>query len=184
MECPKVVNRGRNFRLLTEEELPELLDFLGKHLPLSLKVCACAYTSQYIYISLLQMVDKDTSWSISSSKKRMSNVITSRRIYTQKRCTLKYRFLAVSVQENGFREHTKAMERKNKKENWNQKKKKNEKITKNVHFTRITIFLSTLVWLVCPFFVFLFLSFSFFSFFLTERCNIDVYLPLPKNITS
>ncbi|KAL2722284.1 glutamic acid-rich protein-like isoform X2 [Vespula squamosa] len=37
MECPKVVKRGRNFRLLTEEEQPELLDFLGKHLPLSLK---------------------------------------------------------------------------------------------------------------------------------------------------
>ncbi|XP_046819147.1 uncharacterized protein LOC124424315 isoform X1 [Vespa crabro] len=37
MEFPKVVKRGRNFRLLTEEEQPELLDFLGKHLPLSLK---------------------------------------------------------------------------------------------------------------------------------------------------
>lgn len=31
------MKRGRNFRLLTEEEQPELLDFLGKHLPLSLK---------------------------------------------------------------------------------------------------------------------------------------------------
>ncbi|XP_035719864.1 uncharacterized protein LOC118440643 isoform X1 [Vespa mandarinia] len=37
MEFPKAVKRGRNFRLLTEEEQPELLDFLGKHLPLSLK---------------------------------------------------------------------------------------------------------------------------------------------------
>ncbi|KAI4501045.1 hypothetical protein M0802_003848 [Mischocyttarus mexicanus] len=37
MECPKAVKQGRNFRLLTEDEQPELLDYLGKHLPLSLK---------------------------------------------------------------------------------------------------------------------------------------------------
>ncbi|XP_014600062.1 PREDICTED: uncharacterized protein LOC106784730 isoform X1 [Polistes canadensis] len=37
MECPKAVKQGRNFRLLTKDEQPELLDYLGKHLPLSLK---------------------------------------------------------------------------------------------------------------------------------------------------
>lgn len=38
MECPEAVERGRNFRLLTDDELPELLDFLGGYLPESLKV--------------------------------------------------------------------------------------------------------------------------------------------------
>ncbi|XP_076294571.1 uncharacterized protein LOC143215875 [Lasioglossum baleicum] len=37
MECPEAMDRGRNFRLLAEEELPELLDFLADHLPESLK---------------------------------------------------------------------------------------------------------------------------------------------------
>lgn len=37
MECPEAVERGRNFRLLAEEELSELLDFLTGHLPDSLK---------------------------------------------------------------------------------------------------------------------------------------------------
>ena len=38
MECPEAVERGRNFRLLKNEELPELLDFLTRYLPVSLKV--------------------------------------------------------------------------------------------------------------------------------------------------
>ncbi|CAL7939209.1 unnamed protein product [Xylocopa violacea] len=37
MECPEAMDRGRNFRLLAEEELPQLLDFLGDYLPASLK---------------------------------------------------------------------------------------------------------------------------------------------------
>ncbi|KAL7291466.1 hypothetical protein TKK_0014734 [Trichogramma kaykai] len=37
MECPVVLERGRNFRLLASEELPELLDFLSNYLPESLK---------------------------------------------------------------------------------------------------------------------------------------------------
>lgn len=40
MECPEAMERGRNFRLLTEEELPRLLDFLAGYLPESLKVRA------------------------------------------------------------------------------------------------------------------------------------------------
>lgn len=38
MECPEAVERGRNFRLLAEEELSNLLDFLTGYLPDSLKV--------------------------------------------------------------------------------------------------------------------------------------------------
>lgn len=38
MECPEAVERGRNFRLLAEEELSKLLDFLTEYLPESLKV--------------------------------------------------------------------------------------------------------------------------------------------------
>lgn len=38
MECPEAVERGRNFRLLAEEELSKLLDFLTGYLPESLKV--------------------------------------------------------------------------------------------------------------------------------------------------
>lgn len=38
MECPEAMDRGRNFRLLAEEELPRLLDFLADYLPESLKV--------------------------------------------------------------------------------------------------------------------------------------------------
>ncbi|RLU22478.1 hypothetical protein DMN91_004756 [Ooceraea biroi] len=37
MECPEAVERGRNFRLLAEEELSTLLDFLTEYLPESLK---------------------------------------------------------------------------------------------------------------------------------------------------
>nr|XP_012141193.1 PREDICTED: uncharacterized protein LOC100880491 isoform X1 [Megachile rotundata] len=37
MECPEAMERGRNFRLLAEEELPRLLDFLAGYLPESLK---------------------------------------------------------------------------------------------------------------------------------------------------
>ncbi|XP_012222372.1 uncharacterized protein [Linepithema humile] len=37
MECPEAVERGRNFRLLAEEELSKLLDFLTGYLPESLK---------------------------------------------------------------------------------------------------------------------------------------------------
>ncbi|XP_014480480.1 PREDICTED: uncharacterized protein LOC106747459 isoform X2 [Dinoponera quadriceps] len=37
MECPEAVERGRNFRLLAEEELSKLLDFLTGYLPDSLK---------------------------------------------------------------------------------------------------------------------------------------------------
>ncbi|EFN77879.1 hypothetical protein EAI_00560 [Harpegnathos saltator] len=37
MECPEAVERGRNFRLLAEEELSQLLDFLTGYLPDSLK---------------------------------------------------------------------------------------------------------------------------------------------------
>ncbi|XP_029670323.1 uncharacterized protein LOC115239758 [Formica exsecta] len=37
MECPEAVERGRNFRLLAEEELSNLLDFLTGYLPDSLK---------------------------------------------------------------------------------------------------------------------------------------------------
>ncbi|KAL0129535.1 hypothetical protein PUN28_001652 [Cardiocondyla obscurior] len=37
MECPEAVERGRNFRLLAEEELSKLLDFLTEYLPNSLK---------------------------------------------------------------------------------------------------------------------------------------------------
>lgn len=37
MECPEAMERGRNFRLLAEEELPQLLDFLTGYLPESLK---------------------------------------------------------------------------------------------------------------------------------------------------
>ncbi|CAB0041729.1 unnamed protein product [Trichogramma brassicae] len=37
MECPVVLERGRNFRLLASEELPQLLDFLSNYLPESLK---------------------------------------------------------------------------------------------------------------------------------------------------
>lgn len=40
MECPEeaVQVRGRNFRLLSPEELPQLLEFLTGYLPESLKV--------------------------------------------------------------------------------------------------------------------------------------------------
>ena len=38
MECPEAVERGRHFRLLSTEELPQLLDFLTRYLPDSLKV--------------------------------------------------------------------------------------------------------------------------------------------------
>ncbi|XP_033220765.1 uncharacterized protein LOC117175219 [Belonocnema kinseyi] len=37
MECPEAVERGQNFRLLKNEELPELLDYLTQYLPVSLK---------------------------------------------------------------------------------------------------------------------------------------------------
>ncbi|XP_014297719.1 uncharacterized protein LOC103575638 isoform X1 [Microplitis demolitor] len=37
MECPGPVESGRNFRLLSEEELPQLLEFLNGYLPESLK---------------------------------------------------------------------------------------------------------------------------------------------------
>ncbi|XP_017752980.1 PREDICTED: uncharacterized protein LOC108545729 [Eufriesea mexicana] len=37
MECPEAMERGRNFRLLAEEELSRLLDFLAGYLPESLK---------------------------------------------------------------------------------------------------------------------------------------------------
>lgn len=37
MECPEAVERGRNFRLLAEDERPQLLDFLAEYLPQSLK---------------------------------------------------------------------------------------------------------------------------------------------------
>ncbi|XP_032691080.1 uncharacterized protein LOC116853883 [Odontomachus brunneus] len=37
MECPEAVERGRNFRLLAEEELSQLLDVLTGYLPESLK---------------------------------------------------------------------------------------------------------------------------------------------------
>lgn len=38
MECPEAAERGRNFRLLAEEELSQLLDLLTGYLPESLKV--------------------------------------------------------------------------------------------------------------------------------------------------
>lgn len=38
MESPKPLERGRNFRLLSQDELPKLLDFLEAYLPESLKV--------------------------------------------------------------------------------------------------------------------------------------------------
>lgn len=38
MEGPEPMERGRNFRLLADEELPKLLEFLTEHLPESLKV--------------------------------------------------------------------------------------------------------------------------------------------------
>ncbi|KYN09167.1 hypothetical protein ALC57_18722 [Trachymyrmex cornetzi] len=38
MECFEAIERGRNFRLLAEEELSKLLDFLTGYLPKSLKV--------------------------------------------------------------------------------------------------------------------------------------------------
>lgn len=34
----EVVEKGRNFRLLEEDDLPQLLDFLTEYLPESLKV--------------------------------------------------------------------------------------------------------------------------------------------------
>ncbi|XP_012281374.1 uncharacterized protein LOC105700272 [Orussus abietinus] len=37
MECPEAIERGRRFRLLNDEELPQLLDFLTGYLPESLK---------------------------------------------------------------------------------------------------------------------------------------------------
>ncbi|XP_031787670.1 uncharacterized protein LOC100114973 isoform X1 [Nasonia vitripennis] len=37
MECPEALERGRNFRLLSADELPQLLDFLATYLPESLK---------------------------------------------------------------------------------------------------------------------------------------------------
>lgn len=40
MECPEAMDRGWNFRLLAEEELSQLLDFLAGYLPESLKVRA------------------------------------------------------------------------------------------------------------------------------------------------
>lgn len=45
MECPEAMERGRNFRLLAEEELSELLDFLAGYLPESLKVRATLPTN-------------------------------------------------------------------------------------------------------------------------------------------
>lgn len=44
MECPEAVERGRNFRLLPEEELSNLLDFLTGYLPDSLKVRISNYS--------------------------------------------------------------------------------------------------------------------------------------------
>lgn len=46
MECPEAVERGRNFRLLAEEELSQLLDVLTGYLPESLKVRARCIPSQ------------------------------------------------------------------------------------------------------------------------------------------
>ncbi|XP_011494789.1 PREDICTED: uncharacterized protein LOC105359795 isoform X2 [Ceratosolen solmsi marchali] len=37
MECSDALERGRNFRLLAADELPQLLDFLATYLPVSLK---------------------------------------------------------------------------------------------------------------------------------------------------
>lgn len=43
MECPEATERGRNFRLLAEKELFQLLDFLTGYLPESLKVRAISF---------------------------------------------------------------------------------------------------------------------------------------------
>jgi len=39
----EVVPYGKNFRLVPEDELPELLDYLSQHLPQSLKVSFSVY---------------------------------------------------------------------------------------------------------------------------------------------
>ncbi|XP_020287559.1 uncharacterized protein LOC109856564 isoform X2 [Pseudomyrmex gracilis] len=44
MECPEAIERGRNFRLLAEEELSKLLDFLTEYLPNSLKFHQTVHT--------------------------------------------------------------------------------------------------------------------------------------------
>ncbi|XP_024941494.1 uncharacterized protein LOC107268276 isoform X2 [Cephus cinctus] len=49
MECPEAVERGRNFRLLTAEELPKLLDFLTGYLPESLKPHGLQYESVGVF---------------------------------------------------------------------------------------------------------------------------------------
>ena len=53
MECPEAIERGRNFRLLAEEELSKLLDFLTGYLPNSLKVLyySVYYGSFFIIIN-------------------------------------------------------------------------------------------------------------------------------------
>ncbi|KMQ93230.1 glycine n-acyltransferase-like protein [Lasius niger] len=49
MECPEAVERGRNFRLLAEEELSNLLDFLTGYLPDSLKPNGLVYESVGVF---------------------------------------------------------------------------------------------------------------------------------------
>lgn len=56
MEYPEAMERGRNFRLLAEEELPELFVFLDRYLPESLKVRAimfeiCRFARKFTSIS-------------------------------------------------------------------------------------------------------------------------------------
>lgn len=48
----EIVSEGRNFRLLQEEELPAILDFLEKYLPDSLKV-RISYCAHNCYSSFI-----------------------------------------------------------------------------------------------------------------------------------
>lgn len=52
MECPEAVERGRNFRLLAEEEISKLLDFLTGHLPDSLKVHIIPHAIVHFFIAV------------------------------------------------------------------------------------------------------------------------------------
>lgn len=49
----EVLSEGKNFRLVQEEELPEILDFLAQFLPDSIKVC-----TSHVYLPLLPSAPK------------------------------------------------------------------------------------------------------------------------------
>lgn len=52
----EVLPEGKNFRLVQEEELPAILDFLGKYLPDSIKVRKNIFLIPFLQFLLLIML--------------------------------------------------------------------------------------------------------------------------------